>query len=364
LATRYTSVLPVGSANSTRQAPPSRQAPSDLPVVALGRLEPEGGVIQIGGPPGDRLSRILVKEGEEVEEGQELVYLQSYSDRLAEKHLADSQLQEAIARRQALKESGELLVEQARINIAKLNKEHPFAVQAMEAKVRLLKVQMETANKEMARLKASGPDVASPQQLNLQHFAVRQAEEELTAAQASLGKLQTEQPLNLQAAQTQLRIAEADLARSQLEGPIDALKQAVAVAQAHFEHAVLRAPRAGKVLKVMGHPGEICAGPILQLGNVREMLVITEVYETDRGRLQEGCKATITSPALPHELTGTVRSIGRVVAKNKIFDLNPMADADRRVMEVKVLLDTNASAADYIQMQVTVTIAPEKARPQ
>ncbi len=87
------------------------------------------------------------------------------------------------------------------------------------------------------------------------------------------------------------------------------------------------------------------------------MLAIAEVYETDRSRLQEGCKATITSPALPHELTGAVRSIGRVLAKNQIFDLNPMADADRRVVEVKIRLDTNVSAADYIHMQVTVKIS-------
>ncbi len=243
LITRCVSFWPGVSVSSSRQESSSRQLPSDLPVVALGRLEPEGGVIQIGGPPGDRLSRILVKEGEDVEEGQELVYLQSYSDRLAEKNLADSQLQEAIARREALKESGEMLVEQARIRITQINKEYPFVEKSLEAKVRLLKAQLETANKEMARLKASSPDAVSPQQLNLQHFAVRQAEEELIAAQASRDKMQTEQPLNLQAAQTQLRIAQADLARSQLQGPIDSLKQAVAVAQSRYQHSIIQAPR-------------------------------------------------------------------------------------------------------------------------
>jgi HlyD family secretion protein len=358
---RHVPVLPGRSAHSSRQ---ESQTSSETSVVALGRLEPEGGIIQVGGPVGDRLARILVEEGEEVVADQELVYLESYSDRLAEKNLADSQLQEAIVRRQALKKSGELLVELARIRLEQVTKESPFVVQGQEAKVRLLESQLETANKELARLQSTAPTILSPQQLNQQQLAVRQAKEELTAAQAGLGKLKAELPLSLQAAQTQLRSAEADLSRSQVEGPFDSLKKAVALAQSHMQHSIIRAPRPSKVLKILGHPGEICTGPILQLANVGEMLVMAEVYETDRSRIREGCKATITSPALPHELTGTVRFIGSVLARNQIFDLNPMADADRRVVEVKIRLDNNASAANYVRLQVTVTITPDKPGPQ
>jgi HlyD family secretion protein len=197
LTTRYTQIVPGLSLGSLHQASPLQQAPYETQVVALGRLEPEGGVIQVGGPPGDRLARILVEDGSEVEKGQELVYLESYSDRLAEKDLAESQLQEAITRKQAVKKSGEALVEQARLRIEQITREYPFVLQAQEAKVRLVESQLETANKELARLQAADPTVVSPQQLNQQQFAVRQAKEELTAARAGLGKLRTEQPLNL-----------------------------------------------------------------------------------------------------------------------------------------------------------------------
>src|SRR5439155_18810272 len=52
-------------------------------VDALGRLEPEGGILNIGVgvPMGDRLSAIFVKENEEVKKGQELARLESYEDR-------------------------------------------------------------------------------------------------------------------------------------------------------------------------------------------------------------------------------------------------------------------------------------------
>jgi HlyD family secretion protein len=370
LIERHAPLLPNRSAQSSRQDSSSRPISPETLVVALGRLEPEGGVIGVAGSVGDRLASVLVEEGAKVVEGQELACLESYQDRLAEKNLADSQLQEAIARRQALKNSGELLVELARIQIERVTKESPFVLLAQEAKVRLLESQLESANKEMARLQSISQAVSSPQLLNQQHNAVRQAKEELTAAQAVLGKLKAEQPLNLLAAQNQLRTAEADLARSQVEGPLDSLKKAAALAQSRLRHSIIRAPRSGKVLKILGHPGEACTGPILQLANVREMVVIAEVYETDRGRIREGCKATIRSPALPHELTGAVRSIGGVLARNQIFDLNPTADADRRVVEVKIRLGSNDDAptsagrsraeADYVHLQVTVTITPKK----
>src|SRR5688572_2125715 len=64
-------------------------------VVARGRLEPTGGVCQLSVPMGDRLDRIVVKEGDGVKAGDELAYLASHPDRLADRNLAESQLEEA-----------------------------------------------------------------------------------------------------------------------------------------------------------------------------------------------------------------------------------------------------------------------------
>src|SRR5690242_2831584 len=46
-------------------------------VVALGRIEPRDGILSLGVPAPDRISRIKVKEGESVKKGQSLAVLDS-----------------------------------------------------------------------------------------------------------------------------------------------------------------------------------------------------------------------------------------------------------------------------------------------
>jgi HlyD family secretion protein len=67
-------------------------------------------------------------------------------------------------------------------------------------------------------------------------------------------------------------------------------------------------------------------------------------------------KATIRSRALPKELSGTVSRVGRLIARNTVLDIDPTADADRRVFEVVVTLDgdSNAVAGQFLNLQVQV----------
>jgi HlyD family secretion protein len=358
LATQYFGA-PGFANNPRRDGGRSQEQPVGATVVALGRLEPDGGLISVGAPMGDRLSRIVVKVGQEVKEGEELAQLESCSERLAEKNLAASQLQEATTRRAAFKASGENMVRQAALRIEQVQQEGPFDLLAQQAKIRLIEAQRDSAVKELARLKDASGQVVAPQQLSQQVLAVRQAEEELAGAQAVLDKLKTGHKINLRSAQLHLEAAEADLARSQAEIPIDSLEKNLALAETRWKRTVIAAPRDGKILRILGRPGEaVGAQPILLMGDPRQMFAVAEVYETDRRRIQLGSKATLTSPALAAELTGSVVEIGGLIAKNNTLDLNPTADADRRIVEVKIRLDQGDSAADYINMQVTVTITP------
>src|SRR5207253_2842384 len=113
-----------------------------------------------------------------------------------------------------------------------------------------------------------------------------------------LSKARTGHRLGLKAAQVQLQTAEADLARVLAESSLDSLQKKLALAEAGLQRTILRAPRNGKILKILSHAGEtVGAQPILQMGDTQQMFAIAEVYETDRGRLHEGSRATITSPA-------------------------------------------------------------------
>ena len=63
-------------------------------ISALGRLEPKGGVTDVGGTTGERVDQLKVAEGDRVEAGQELALLGSYPLRKSEHQLAEIQVQE------------------------------------------------------------------------------------------------------------------------------------------------------------------------------------------------------------------------------------------------------------------------------
>jgi HlyD family secretion protein len=86
------------------------------------------------------------------------------------------------------------------------------------------------------------------------------------------------------------------------------------------------------------------------------MIVIAEVYETDLHKVRKGARATITGRALPEKLAGEVIQIGAMIGKNRITDVDPTADVDRRVIEVRIRLANGAPAASLINHQVVVEI--------
>ncbi len=49
-----------------------------------------------------------------------------------------------------------------------------------------------------------------------------------------------------------------------------------------------------------------------------------------------------------------------MVGKNRVYDADPLADVDRRIIEVKILLDDPKLAAGLINLQVNVDFPPPK----
>jgi HlyD family secretion protein len=159
------------------------------------------------------------------------------------------------------------------------------------------------------------------------------------------------------AAETRRKVAEASLAeaRSRLAG----IRADLATARADAELAVVRAPRAGQVLKVHAHRGEK-VGPegILDLGTTQQMYAIAEVYETDVGRVHPGQRARVRSPALPGGLGGTVERVGLEVGRLRSLGTNPALKSDARVVEVEIRLDDSSAAASLTYLEVEVLILP------
>jgi HlyD family secretion protein len=94
------------------------------------------------------------------------------------------------------------------------------------------------------------------------------------------------------------------------------------------------------------------------MANTEQMVVLTEVYETDIQRVKIGQKAKISSPIFKREdaLTGTVMWKASNIGKAQVVPLDPRAAVDNRIVEVKVALDQSERVADLIGHQVRVEI--------
>jgi HlyD family secretion protein len=171
--------------------------------------------------------------------------------------------------------------------------------------------------------------------------------------------------LGVAAAEADLEAALAAKKQTLSTIAVESLKKREELAQAQWDRTVLRAPIDGTVLKIFLRPGETLGpAPIMQLADRRQMVALAEVYEADVKRIQLGQKAKIMSRAFPrpHDeqgLTGTVSRIGKTIVRPELRSLDPLAQADRHVIEVRVDLDDQGDkvAADFIHLQVEVRFA-------
>lgn len=334
--------------------------PQRVAVAALGRIEPEGEVFRVSGPTGERVGQLIVQEGDIVAAGQPLAYLESYGERLAERNYAAAQLEEAQRRLQAETQYGQAQVSEAQARIQQADRPATFQIEAQQATIRRLQAELELAQADLQRFEGLFAEGAiARQQLDQQRTETRRVEEEIENAEATLVQLEEEQNTSVSLAEQQLQSAEADLTLSQVQVAVDSAQQNLDLVDARLERTIIRAPRDGRVLRVMVKSGEaITSEGILDFGDTSQMYVVAEVYETDVGRVVLGQPATIVSRngAFDETLTGEVTDIGWQIFKNDVLDDDPAANADARVVEVKIRLDDSDPVQGLTNLQVDVRI--------
>jgi HlyD family secretion protein len=301
LATQADPVAAQGAA-STKAANGTRG------VAALGRLEPEGGIVRLGLPStpeaisGGVLTRIHVQRGDDVQAGQVLAEADTIP--VLKAHVTEARADLETARRDAraaasLADEGCVLAEVAS---------------------RQSKRQAELLNRKL-----TSDDVA---------------DQAKGAAEAG-------------AATCKARRAAASVADSR----IASAEAVLARRQAELERAYVRAPFAGRVLDFHAKVGELVgAEGVLELGRVSQMYAIAEVYETDIRNVKVGQKARVKSDALARPLTGVVVRIRPKVQKLDEIGTDPAARKDARIVEVEVKLDDSAPAAALSLLQVEIEI--------
>jgi HlyD family secretion protein len=346
--------------------PPDLSLPRPGEVVALGRIQPAGDVIDVAAPIGDRLIRLLVAEGDVVAKDQSLAELDSRELRALEAQAAQQQWVEAQARRDVERELADARVKAAELALRKAESAAED-IKAQEKSVELLQSNHEQALRDRERMAKLSSGLATPQQRERQALVVQQAEAELAAARAALQGARQSNALALEAAEADLRAAHAAQNQVDLLCAVESLRIQHDLAQARLKRSTVTAPAAGTVLRTFGRPGELTAGgPLLQMADLDRMVVVTDVHESDVKRIRAGQAVRVTSRAFrtPHDqrgLGGSVERVGRVVGASLLRQVDPFAPDDRDVVQVRVRLDPEASreAAHFVNMQVEVRFQPD-----
>ncbi len=290
--------------------PPVEPRALPIGVSALGRLAPEGEVIALApssGADGGRVDRLLVAVGDRVQAGQVVAILDPY------------------IRREAAVRQSRAQVEVARAKVAQAQAgTKPDDIRAQDALIERYQAEFRAAERDRSRAemlfkKAAG----SRQDLDDQNLKSEQARDSLNQARAQLAALKAIRPVDVEVARAEVTQAEAGLE----------------VARADLEAAEVRSPIAGRVLRIHTQPGERAGDQgILDVGNVDVMHVVAEVYEEDVSKVLIGQSARVRVPSLGAELSGRVVRKDLVVGRKVIFNNDPVADTDARVVEVRIRL--------------------------
>jgi len=320
--------------NGAAAPSPSR---ARLEVHALARLAPQAGIINVGVRPGVRIDRIEVKEGDEVTAGAELAVLEGRAQ--AELQVALTEAQKKNAEAQRALSHDKLVLQRERED--KLKKDR------LTAQERLLDIAKRRLDAATEIYKTLGQAAAGKVKYDLD-MAYFQAEAEHQRAQIELKELQTSQEMidrsrTLEDRQVEIEAPDRTVLERQLE-----------LARAARDQTVVLAPVAGRVLDVSAHAGEVSSGALLSLGDLSAMVAIAEVYQSDVPEVKVGDQAEVD--VLGRKIGGKVTKVSRLVGRNTLASLDPRALQDRRVVPITIRLDDAAAAADYVNMEVQVTI--------
>lgn len=345
-------------------------APTVKTVSALGRLEPDGEVIQVFAPTsleGARVEALSVSHAQQIRKGDVIAVLDTYKRRQAALREAQEHLKVAQARLGQVEAGAKLGEIRAQAQVVDRQQvELKTETIAQKATIARLQAELRNAELQARRYQALYTEGAVSASLRdrtqLTADTVRQ---QLNEARANLSRIQLSGQKQVAQAQATLdRIAEVrpvdvNVVRSQ----VAQAQASVARSQAELDLATVRSPQDGQVLKIHTRPGELVGTQgIISLGQTQTMVAVAEVYELDVNRIRVGQSATATSKnnAFPEVLRGKVVEVGLEISKQDVLNTDPAAQFDARVVEVKVLLDEpssrRVSGLTNLSLQVAIDV--------
>ena len=336
-------------------------------VTALGRLEPQGEIVKLAAATStqeNRISKLLVKEGDRVKSGQVIAILASRDRLQAALNQAQRDVQVVQARLaqvEAGAKTGAVGAQQA--EITRLGANQSAAIASQRANVERLAAEVQNAQIEAQRYQSLYAQGAiSNSQRDSKQLVLATAQRSLQQAEAELTRLETTMRPELDRAIatldqiSEVRPVDVDVLVAELDRAIAAVQQA----EANLEQTYVRAPQDGVVMDIHTRAGEvISSNGIVEIGQIDQMYAIAEVYQSDIQKIRLGQSVLCTSEAMPEKLTGTVERIDRKVRRQTVINTDPSKNIDDRVIEVHIKLDRASSqiAANFTNLQVQVEIS-------
>ncbi len=335
-------------------------------VTALGRLEPQGELVNLTAPTStqeSRVEQVLVEVGDRVNPGEVIAVLDGRDRLSATLQKAEQQVDIArakLAQVQAGAKSGEIQAQQA--EISRLEAAQVGDVEVQQAMIARLEAEVNNAELEYQRyetLYQRGAISASERDARQLNYTT--AQRRLEEAIAGLSRIQS-------TGQRQLEQAEATLDRIGEVRPVDvnlaeaevrSAQASVAEAQANLDQVEVKSSTAGQVIELHVRPGEkISEEGIATVGETSQMMVVAEVYQDSIAKVKPGQTVKITTPVLSEALFGTVERVGLQVERQDVINEDPAANIDAKVVEVYVRLDdeANEKVSELTNLQVTATI--------
>ena len=365
----------------TATAGPATTAPRQ--VVALGRIEPTGGVIAVSALPGERLTNYAegVEAGATVAAGDELARTATFDLRETQLKAAELKLTMSQEQRSQEQVAAKVQLEQSQATLAQAEAKLR-EMGAQEGKLQNLAEAAAIAKEDyekLAALRADDEELVTEHQLRRRRNASDRAIKEYESAAAAYPHALEAARKGVAAAEAGVKLAEQNVQLREKIDPTMAAELERQAAATTLDQAVLRAPavagQANKftVLRTMVNPGELVAqSPVLEIADLTRMSCVAEVYEADAKEIKVGQPVRLRSPAFTGAyadgaggLPGRVVRIGSVVASPGLTNRNPLAPSDRSVVEVDVEIDpkdraATAEAARRVGLQVTVEFLDAK----
>ena len=247
---------------------------------------------------------------------------------------------------------GNLLTAEANVEVAKATlNQTKFSVEVgrkeAQASLERASATEQSASDALRRIEAlAKTGVATKAELDAATTRAAEAQRDVERARATLSRYQNGDDGN----QADIAVAEANLMAANAK---------LTQAKIDIEKAYVRAPITGTVLDVHTNLGERPGNEgIIDLGDISQMTVEAEVYQSLVGRVSIGDHVILTADAIEGELLGEVSAIGLEIGRQSITSDDPAANTDARVVDVIITLDpaSSAKAQRLTNLQVVARI--------